>query len=60
MARSNLDSRGAHLFHLFAENGGLKFKVPFDPKDPVHTPNTLDIADHKVIAALETAVDATQ
>ncbi len=54
--RVNLDSRGAHLFHLFAENGGLKFKVPFDPKDPVHTPNTLDIADHKVIEALEKAV----
>lgn len=52
-----LDSRGAHLFHLFAENGGLKFKVPFDPKDPVHTPNTLDTSDPKVLEALAKAVD---
>src|SRR5690606_8325941 len=48
---------GAHLFHLFAENGGLKFKVPFDVKDPLHTPNTLDTADPKVMEALEKAVD---
>lgn len=53
----NLDSRGAHLFHMFAEAGGIKFKVPFDPNDPVHTPNTLDIEDPEVLAALETAVD---
>lgn len=54
--RVNLDSRGAHLFHLFAENGGLRFKNPFDPRDPVRTPNTLDVADPRVIAALEKAV----
>lgn len=53
----NLDSKGAHLFHLFAENGGLQFKVPFDPADPVNTPNTLDVANPKVIAALQKAVD---
>lgn len=53
----NLDSRGAALFHLFAENKGLKWKVPFDPKDGVHTPNTLDVADPAVLAALEKAVD---
>src|SRR5262249_30496028 len=53
----NLDSRGAHLFHLFAENKGLKFKVAFDPKDPVHTPNTLDTSDPAVIEALQKAVD---
>lgn len=52
----NLDSRGAHLFHMFAEAGGMKFKVPFDPADPVHTPNTLDIKNPEVLAALETAV----
>jgi len=45
----DLDSRGAHLFHLFAQNGGLKFKVPFDPQDPVHTPHTLDCDDPKVM-----------
>ncbi|MDZ4759922.1 MAG: penicillin acylase family protein, partial [Alphaproteobacteria bacterium] len=51
------DSRGAHLFHLFAEAGGIRFKVPFNPADPVATPNTLDVADPLVMAALETAVD---
>lgn len=53
----NLDSRGAHLFHLFAENGGLKWKVPFDPADPVRTPNTLDVENPAVLGALEKAVD---
>ncbi len=53
----NLDSKGAHLFHLFAENGGLQFKVPFDPADPVNTPNTLDAANAKVLEALQKAVD---
>ncbi len=53
----NLDSSGAHLFHLFAENDGLIFKVPFDPAKPVTTPNTLDVANPKVLAALEKAVD---
>jgi len=53
----DLDSRGAHLFHLFAENGGLKFKVPFSAADPVNTPNTLDVANPAVIEALEKAVD---
>jgi acyl-homoserine-lactone acylase len=55
--RVDLDSRGAHLFHLFAENKGIQFKVPFDPKNPVTTPNTLDIANPAVLEALEKAVD---
>ncbi len=53
----NLDSKGAHLFHLFAENGGLVFKVAFDPANPVNTPNTLDVANPKVLEALQKAVD---
>jgi acyl-homoserine-lactone acylase len=53
----NLDSRGAHLFHLFAEAGGIRFKDAFDPKNAVHTPAKLDTGDARVIAALETAVD---
>ncbi|WP_397399380.1 penicillin acylase family protein [Phenylobacterium sp.] len=48
----NLDSRGAHIFRLFADKGGLAFKVPFDPSDPVNTPNTLDVENPKVLAAL--------
>ncbi|WP_411289176.1 penicillin acylase family protein, partial [Phenylobacterium sp.] len=50
--RVNLDSRGAHVFRLFADKGGLKFKVPFDPGDPMRTPNTLDVDDPKVMTAL--------
>lgn len=53
----DLDSRGAHLFHLFAEAGGLKFRTPFNPRDPVRTPNTLDTRNPAVLAALQTAVD---
>jgi acyl-homoserine-lactone acylase len=54
--RVDLDSRGAHLFRLFAAAGGLRWKVPFDPADPVSTPNTLDVADPRVLNALVTAV----
>ncbi|HVY88392.1 MAG TPA: penicillin acylase family protein [Hyphomonadaceae bacterium] len=53
----NLDSRGAALFHMFAEYKGLKWKVAFDPKDGVHTPNTLDTSDPAVLDALNKAVD---
>lgn len=53
----DLDSRGAHLFHMFAEAGGIQWKDKFDPKDAVHTPAKLDAANPKVLAALETAVD---
>lgn len=53
----NLDSRGAHLFHIFAEAGGIKFADTFDPANAVHTPAKLDKANPAVLAALETAVD---
>ena len=53
----NLDSRGAHLFHMFAEAGGIKFADKFDPANAVHTPAKLDTANPAVLAALETAVD---
>jgi acyl-homoserine-lactone acylase len=56
--RVDLDSRGAHLFRLFTERGGLRFAVPFDPADPVHTPNTLAVTDPRVLNALEGAVQA--
>lgn len=52
----NLDSRGAHLFHLFAEFGGLQFRTPFNPADPVHTPRALDVDNPKVMEALSKAV----
>ncbi len=53
----DLDSRGAQLFHIFAESGGIKFSDRFDPANAVHTPAKLDTANPAVIAALETAVD---
>ena len=53
----NLDSRGAHLFHLFAEAGGIRFKDAFDPNNAVHTPAKLDTGDARVIAALDATVD---
>jgi acyl-homoserine-lactone acylase len=52
----NLDSRGEQVFRLFAEKGGLKFKTAFDARDPVNTPNTLDVADPAVVKALVEAV----
>jgi acyl-homoserine-lactone acylase len=52
----NLDSRGAHIFRLFVEKNGLVFKVPFDPADPVNTPNSLDVDSPKVLAALVDSV----
>jgi acyl-homoserine-lactone acylase len=54
--RVNLDSRGAHLFHLFAEAGGLQFRTPFDPSQPETTPRDLKTDDPRVLAALEKAV----
>ncbi len=54
--RVNLDSRGAHIFRLFVEKNGLVFKVPFDPADPVNTPNSLDVDSPKVLAALVDSV----
>src|SRR3546814_8315794 len=51
-----LDSRGAHLFQRVADNGGLKWKVPYSDADPVHTPHTLDTADPEVLQALGMAV----
>ncbi len=51
----DLDSRGAHVFHVFAGSGGLRFKTPFDPAKPIDTPADLDVADPKVLEALQTA-----
>jgi len=53
----NLDSRGAHLFHLFAENGGMRFADAFDPANPVNTPAKLDTRNPAVLDALQAALD---
>ncbi|WMX44069.1 penicillin acylase family protein [Streptomyces roseicoloratus] len=57
------DSRGSLLFANYwsALSGGqgvekLPWKVPFDPKDPVHTPNSLDSGSSAVRDALARAV----
>jgi len=63
----DLDSAGAHLFSAFVaraktpgtedigENSSL-WLVPFDPKDPVNTPRSLNTGDPRVLAALGEAV----
>lgn len=57
------DSRGSWLFAnywSFLSNGQgvekLPWRVPFDPKDPVHTPNSLDTGSSTVRDALARAV----
>ena len=50
------DSRGAHIFREFVEQGGLRLAVPFDVSDPLNTPRTLNTADPRVLEALGRAV----
>ncbi|MFF3073433.1 penicillin acylase family protein [Kitasatospora sp. NPDC057904] len=57
------DSRGSWLFENFwayLTNGQtpdkLPWRVPFDPKDPVHTPNSLDPGNDAVRNSLARAV----
>ncbi|MFG3228005.1 penicillin acylase family protein [Kitasatospora sp. NPDC048194] len=57
------DSRGSWLFEnywYYLTNGQpiekLPWRVPFDPKDPVHTPNSLDPGNSAVRDALARAV----
>ncbi|MFG1640954.1 penicillin acylase family protein [Amycolatopsis sp. NPDC049252] len=55
----SLDSRGSLLFQRFAAHlGGLpaRFTVPFDPKAPLTTPNTLNTADPGVQKAFGDAL----
>jgi acyl-homoserine-lactone acylase len=53
--RVDRDSRGVLLFNQFIEAGGLQWRQPFDPADPVRTPHTLDVSDPAVLPALRTA-----
>jgi acyl-homoserine-lactone acylase len=55
----NLDSPGAVLWRRFMERSGTssaRFRVPFDPADPVYTPRGLDTANPAVGEALVDAV----
>jgi acyl-homoserine-lactone acylase len=54
-----LDSRGSLLFHRFGTRlGGVpaRFAVPFDPKAPLTTPNTLNTGDPGVQRAFGDAL----
>jgi acyl-homoserine-lactone acylase len=52
----NLESRGAHIFHLFAEAGGLKFDNEFDADKPLLWPRRLDTGNSLVSEALAKAI----
>ncbi|MBU6318165.1 MAG: acylase [Alphaproteobacteria bacterium] len=54
--RVDADSRGAHLFHLFAEAGGIQFSTAFSASDPVATPRMLNREDPRVLSALRGAL----
>lgn len=50
--RVDLDSRAAHVFHLFVEAGGLQFEPGFDPAKPLEWPKRLDRGNPAVRDAL--------
>jgi acyl-homoserine-lactone acylase len=58
--REDTDSRGALLFRRFWERASgaepSPWKVPFNPDDAVHTPNTLDTSNPQVRQALQGAI----
>ncbi|HEX5740991.1 MAG TPA: penicillin acylase family protein, partial [Pilimelia sp.] len=61
--RFTLDSRGALLFNLFwqrctGECAGVRWRVPFDPADPVGTPYGLNGGDARVQRAFGDAAAA--
>ncbi len=59
--RDDLDSRGAVLFRRFAERAVVArptpFDRPFDPADPIGTPNGLNTENPEVRSALPAAVE---
>ncbi len=63
-----LDSTGGHIFREFMQSYlagpgyGNLWAVPFDPSDPLATPNTLNTANKnaEILAALRQAVDRIQ
>ena len=60
----NLGSRGAVLFRLFWDHASTAepspWLQPFDSSDPVHTPNTLNVLNPVVRAALGDAISDMQ
>lgn len=62
--RHTIDSVGGHIFTEFwriARRLNGLWAVPFDPTDPVYTPNTVNVADGEVLdAILQALADAVQ
>ncbi|HYH59940.1 MAG TPA: penicillin acylase family protein [Thermoleophilaceae bacterium] len=58
--RANVDSRGELLFRRFGFHTSSitpsRWSAPFDPTDPVHTPNTLNTTNPLVRAAFGDAI----
>ncbi len=59
--RTDVASRGAHVFREAWENiiriNSEYWVVPFDPADPVATPNTLNAANPEVVDAFANAIE---
>lgn len=59
---SDVTSVGTHLFEAFVERAPTGYNlwtVPFDPKDPLHTPRGLK-TDAGVVKAMQAAIDAVR
>ncbi|WP_235535951.1 penicillin acylase family protein [Nocardioides sp. Root190] len=59
---SDVDSVGTHLFEAFVERAPTGFNlwtVPFDARDPLHTPRGLK-TDARVVKAMQEAIDAVR
>ena len=54
--KTNLDSRGAHVFREFVLAGGIRFADAYSPADPVGTPKVLAVGDARVLRSLGDAV----
>ena len=54
--KADLGSRGAVLFREFMDFGGARYRIPFDPNQPVDTPRGLASDDPEVRRALARAV----
>jgi acyl-homoserine-lactone acylase len=55
--RTDVDSRGAHLFREFyTTSGAATYEVAFDVNDPVNTPRDLDESSQDVIDAMTSGI----
>ena len=57
--RSDIDSVGTHIFQEFwkrAQDANVLWETPFDPSDPVGTPNNLAETSPEVVQAMQDAL----